>query len=143
MIVALVFWLFLLGAMAISWQAGDRRDRLMVAAMILASVLTIAARQTFAYPASVIPVNLINTAMLVYALHYALKGRRYWPLWFVGVHGAGTLTGWTTILLDDAQHAWLLDMISGFWAIPSIVVMVWGLLLDQRAGVTNDPNARA
>lgn len=124
MIVALVFWLFLLGAMAISWQAGDRRDRLMVLAVIGASVLTLIVRDYFAYPASVVPVCLINTALLVYALDYALKGRRYWPLWFAGIHGAGTLTGWATLVLEDASHAWLLDMISGFWAMPSVVVMV-------------------
>jgi hypothetical protein len=134
MIVPLAFWLFLLGALSIGWHAGDRPDRQVILAIGLAAVLTAAADVLLDFLPSLIIVCAIDLALLAIVARYALTSERYWPIWFAGIHGAATFVALVALLLPQGQRA-VLDLLSGSWAIPALLVLVGGLLADKRCGI--------
>lgn len=136
MVFLLVFWLFLLGALTIGWQAGDRRDRGVILAIGAAAALTAFAHLFFADRVSLVLVWAIDLALLAILVRYALLTRRHWPIWFAGFHATSVLFGMAAFLFPGDVRLLLL-LISGFWAIPALVVLVIGLLTDHRHGIAN------
>ena len=136
MIFLLVFWLFLLGALTIGWQAGDRHDRAVVLAIGAASALSAIAHLIFAEPVSLILVSATDVALLAVVTRYALRTRRHWPIWFAAFHATSLLFG-AAALLFPSEERMILLLISGFWALPALVALVIGLLTDQRHGIAN------
>lgn len=136
MIFLLVFWLFLLGALAIGWQAGDRQDHKAIFAIGAAAALTSVSHVLFAERVSVIAIWVVDLALLAIMIRYSLSTKRHWPIWFTGFHITGLLFGAAALLFPVEQRMTLL-LISGFWAIPALAVMVVGLLADQRHGINN------
>lgn len=136
MIALLVFWLILLGALAIGWQAGDRHDRRVILAIGASAALTAVCHLLFAEPVAIVLVWIIDLALLAILVRYSLFTQRHWPIWFAGFHAAGLLFGVSALLFPSEERMTLL-LISGFWAIPALLVMVAGLLTDQRNGIVN------
>lgn len=136
MFVPLVFWSLLLGAVAIGWQAGDPHDRKVILAIVTAAGLTAASDLLVGGRAALALVGLIDIALLVLVVRYALFSQRHWPIWFAGIHATAVVFGFAALLFPTGQRT-MLDLISGFWAIPALFVMVAGLLSDQRHGIVN------
>lgn len=134
-----VFWLFLLGALTIGWQAGDRRDRQVIVWIGTAAALSSASHMLVPGWAVPIAVGIVDLALLAILIRYALVSRHHWPMWFAGFQAAALLIG-ITALLFPLDSRLLVGMISGFWAIPALLVMVIGLLADQRRGIVNVPS---
>lgn len=135
-LVALGFWLFLLGTLAIGWQAGDRQDRGMIMIICVAAALTVAAHMIPGDTASLLAGLAVDCGLLFAVLRYALVSQRHWPMWFAAFHAAGIFTGLIGIPLPPTQR-WLLEMLSAFWALPALLTVVLGLLADQRNGIAN------
>lgn len=142
MIFLLVFWLFLLGALAIGWQAGDRRDRKVIGAIGAAATLTAAANMLAAGWQALALVAAIDLALLGIVGFYALTGNRHWPVWFAAFQASAAMIGIAALFLP-AELRLSASMIGGFWAIPALVAMVVGLLRDQRAGIANTHTGHA
>ena len=140
-LVTLGFWTFLLGAFAIGWQAGDRQDRIMMVVICAAAGLTVAAHSIPGEYGSRAGVLAVDCALLFAVVRYALVSRRHWPLWFAGMQAAAIAISIVSLLLPP-MAGWVLEMLSLFWALPALLVMVLGLLKDQRGGVANAPSLR-
>ena len=134
MIVAFAFWLFLLGALSIGWQIGDPSDRRAMIAIFLTALATSAAGVLFDGTDRQIAVRVVDLLLLAYMIWFAMNSHRFWPIWFAGIHATATLIGIAALVLPDAR-APVLYLASAAWAIPAMIVMVVGLLIDRRRGV--------
>ena len=130
----LAFWLFLLAALAVGWQAGDRHDRRIILAIAAAAALSAAAHMFFRESVALVLVVMIDSALLAVVVRYALSSRRYWPLWFAAFHGTALLFAFAALFLPAEQHI-IPERIAGFWSIPALIIMIVGLIADQRRGV--------
>lgn len=136
MIFLLAFWLFLFGALTLSWQAGDRLDRQVIVAIAIAAALSALAHSVFVGRTALAIVLLLDAALLVVFVRYALVSRRHWPVWFAGFQVAiVAMTLGSVILAHD--NILRFDLIGGFWAIVALTGMVIGLFADQRRGISN------
>lgn len=133
MIVPLAFWSLLLCAIAIGWHAGDRRDRRILLAIILAALLTVSIQASTPFPLENILVAAVNAALLVILWRFAAESQRNWPIWFTGMHGATCFLGIAALLLPAGGHRALLEMAAAFWSIPALAVLMTGVMLDQKA----------
>ena len=134
MIVALVFWLFLVTALAISWQAGDRGDRSVIVAIGASAAGSAIAQIVMPFLWERAAVALINLVLLVIVWRYALQTRRYWPIWFAGFQATGLAFGLLALVLPEGSRS-IPSLVAGFWALPAVSAMVIGLQLDQRKPV--------
>ena len=65
----------------------------------------------------------------------AFHSKFYWPLWFAAFHLLAVLSGILIIVFSVAlaPYHWAL---SGVWALPAVISMAIGVVLDHRAGLT-------
>lgn len=132
MIFLLAFWLFLGTNLAISWRVGDRNDKIAVVIIASAAVSTYLINTSFSYQSAMIGVLAIDMTLCLLATLYAVFGKKYWPLWFAAFILIASLTGLSAIWFSD-QNFWIFRTSAGFWAIPALLSMTLGILLDQRA----------
>lgn len=131
----LASWLFIIAAIAISWQAGDREDRIPISMVALASLVS-AAAYSMLQPPHVLPAIItIDAILLAIIVRHALSSHKHWPLWFAGFHGATVFFEASAAMLpaEIAMDTW---RIGAFWFIPAYFAMMIGLLLDQRQRIT-------
>ncbi|MBX7482792.1 hypothetical protein [Qipengyuania qiaonensis] len=131
----LAFWLFLLAALAIGWQAGDWHDRKAILAIAAAAALSAATHMFFPESIALALVALVDVALLAVIVRYALSSRKYWPIWFSACHATTLLFELAALFLPGDQHI-IAERVAAFWSIPALLVMVAGLIADQRRGVT-------
>lgn len=136
MIVLFAFWSILIGALAIGWQAGDRRDRFAILAIGGSAVATAAADLLIGGRGALALVGLVDIALLAVMVRLALITPKHWPIWFAGIHATAVLMGVAGLSFPTEQRI-MLEFVSGFWAIPALAVMVIGLLADQRNGIAD------
>ena len=141
MIVAFAFWLFLLGALSIGWQIGDALDRKAMAAIFCAALATSLMGFLFEGVDKHIAVRIVDLLLLAIMVRIAMASSRHWPMWFAGIHATATLIGFCALVLPDAR-APVLYLPAASWAIPGMIVMVVGLLVDRKNGVEDDFQAR-
>lgn len=132
--VSLVFWLFIFGAAAVGWQAGETRDRQMILAILGAAALTMTSSLLPDFSSRRVAVSLVDVALLVIVYRYAMASTRHWPMWFAGIHFTGTLFNVLSAVLPPVTRSFV-SILGGFSAIPAMMVLVIGLLADQRRGV--------
>ena len=79
-------------------------------------------------------VILVDLALLWIVTAYALRSARHWPLWFAGFHAAGTALILIALIVPGPMHA-IPERMAGFWSIPALFAMTYGLLKDRKAGI--------
>lgn len=132
---------FLILSMGYGWLAGDRLDK-QAAAWIVAALLGTLAAGTFAAPdRAMLAILLIDCVLLAAIVRIALRSSRYWPIWFAGLHLAGVACGMAA-LLAPPLHSDTLRVLAGFWGVPALLVMVFGLFLDRRASAQAQAQAQ-
>jgi len=130
MIFLLANTLFLILSLGYAWLVGSRLDRLAVVWIVAALAGTLVAG-IFAAPGHATPIVLaVDTVLLAAITVIALRSERYWPTWFAGFHLAAVGFGIAALALPQVG---VLRVFSGFWGVPALIVMVFGLLLDRRA----------
>ncbi|MCA0910476.1 hypothetical protein [Qipengyuania gaetbuli] len=126
----LAFWLFLLGALTISWRAGDRRDRVMIA-LIVATAIASSLTFSFLAAGQALAVVVVIDCILLAAIgRFALSGDKYWPLWFAAFHAA-TVTFEGIALFLPPEASMVFWRVGAFWSLPALLAMTTGLILDQ------------
>ena len=126
----LAFWLFLLGALTISWRAGDSRDRAYILLIVAAAI---GSNLAFGYLAAVeaLPIVLaIDCILLAAVSRLALSGGKYWPLWFAAFQAA-TVVFEAIALLVPPEASTAFWRVGAFWSLPALLAMTAGLMLDQ------------
>lgn len=126
---------FLILSIGYAWFAGDRLDRQAAAWIVAALLGTLAATSTAAGIRAVTVVLIVDAILLAAMLRIAFRSPRYWPTWFAGMHLAAVACGLAALMVPPA-YTDALRAFAGFWGIPALLAMVFGLFLDRRAAAT-------
>lgn len=132
MIFLLANAVFLILSVGYGWLAGDRLDRQAVAWIVAALAGTLTATTFGPQNQVVLAILVVDLVLLAAIMRIALRSSRYWPTWFAGLHLAGVACG-VAALGAPPQHVETLRVFAGFWGVPALLVMVFGLFLDRRA----------
>ena len=134
----LAFWLFLLTALTLGWQAGNRHDRRVIIAIAAAAIISAGASLLLQERISLPLVAAVDVLLLVVVMRYALSSGRYWPIWFAAFHMTSVVFTVLAVVLPPIPHM-VAERIAGFWSLACLIVMVVGLIIDQRRGVNPSP----
>ena len=135
----LAFWLFLLTALALGWQAGNRYDRRVIIAIAAAALVSAGANLLLQERISLPLVAAVDVLLLIVVMRYALSSGRYWPIWFAAFHMTTGVFSVLSVVLSPIPQR-VAERIAGFWSLPCLIVMVVGLIVDQRRGVNPSPS---
>lgn len=127
----LAFWLFLLGALVISWRAGDRHDRRMIMGIVAAAMMSAAVFSLFEAEPALLLVSTIDIALLLFVFAFARTSRRFWPIWFCGFQSATVLFELAALVLPG-EYMMLAWRLGAFWSMPALLSMTLGLLIDRQ-----------
>ena len=131
MVFLLTYWVFMLLALLFSWRAGTMIDKVIIIAVMVATLATIFANLNFAGRTNLVIVLSISAALFAVSLWCSLQSAQFWPLWFTGFMGASIFTDFAALLSSDEQ-LWVYRTLAGFWVIPALLAMVFGIYLDSR-----------
>jgi len=130
----LASWTFMLIVIAFSWQAGDRADRRVIGGVFLLTLLSGIAYSFLAGRDVLLVVFCLDGLLLLIVVTYALKGDKFWPLWFASFHGV-TFLFELVAFVAPAEMRMILWRVGAFWFLPAYAAMAIGLTLDQRGRI--------
>ena len=135
MIVGLLFWALASSCCGYAVVAGGRDGRRAVALILCATLLSIPA-QRFGHHWGRTELLLLSVDLGLLAGLYALmlRSERYWPIWMVGFHLIAVTTHISTVIAPDVTPR-LYRAMESVWAIPVLVSMFAGIVMDRRAGL--------
>lgn len=130
----LAFWVYLAGALAIGWWAGDRRDREVILA-VSAAALGSGTAYAFLEPVTaLLSVFILDILLFAFVLRYAVVSHRYWPIWFAGIQAAIVFFDVVALALSPMLNL-RADLVGGFWSLMALAAMAGGLLYDRQRGI--------
>lgn len=133
MIMGILFWLLASVCCAYAAIFGGRDGRWAVAMILLTSIVTVPATLLGAsWGKTELAIFVIDAALLVGLYGLMLASRRYWPIWMTGFHLVAVVSHASTLLAPHyAPHIY--RALASFWAIPVLLSLLIGVVLDQRA----------
>lgn len=114
------------------WLAGTRIDRQAVAWIAAALIATLSISSFVPVARAGAAILAVDLVLLAAMIEIALRSPRYWPTWFAGFHLAAVCYGLASLLAPDS-YANTLRVFAGFWGVPALLAMVFGIFLDRRA----------
>lgn len=134
MLMALMFWLVLLSAGLIVAINGSRDARLFLLAILLTTAATamvdlygdkaVAGRTYFG----------IDLVLLAISIFYVVRLGVFWPIWFAGFQAITVMSEFARLALSGPIPTMYAN-VAAFWAVPALVTMAIGVLLDRRNGL--------
>lgn len=80
------------------------------------------------------PTVAVDTFLLVAFSILALTTRRFWPIWVFGFHLI-TMSAHLATLISQSVPFRAYYSLATMWAIPKLLVVIFGISLDLRAGL--------
>lgn len=114
--------------------AGEKAGQYCALLFISASFLTGLPGDFADWQATVLGVFGIDLLCFLFLLLLAMRFNRGWLIWAAGLQLAGVTTHLSTIVAPDFSPV-AYQMVTGFWSIPILLVMVAGIAYDQKSAV--------
>lgn len=130
MLIALVFWSFMIASYSLVMLYGGREARIFIHFVLLAALATLLAFMTLAIDDYALAVLLIDGMLLAVALCFVARSQSFWPIWFAGFHVVGVATSKARLLFPN-DIPQIYESLSGFWAIPALIAMVVAVIRDR------------
>jgi len=130
MLVASVFWLFMVASYGLVMLYGGREARVFIHFALLAALATLLAFMTLTADNYALSILAIDGALLIVALYFVARSQSFWPIWFAGLHMVGVATSIARLLFPN-DIPQIYESLSGFWAIPALMVMVVAVIRDR------------
>lgn len=138
MIIAISFWILTLTSCCYAWLWGGRAGRLAASMIVAASALSFPAVYFGeAYYRTEDAILAVDLALLIGLYVLSLRSERYFVLWMTGFHLVAVISHFSTLLLPDVA-AQIYRALSSFWALPTALVMFFGVRADRRANLLED-----
>ncbi len=136
----ILFWLNLFCCAFVAFAYGRVFERLMAVGLFLISIASFVIGLVLVLPKSewVFLSSLTDWIILLVAWYYALTSNRYWPIWFAAMQTLTVLTLAIAYTQSGMPHLVLLNL-AAFWALPALMVMSWGTILDWRERAPASP----
>lgn len=142
MAVATLFWALVILCCGYGAIFGGR-DGLWIAAIYLAAVILTVPAQLLQQSWGGLnwPVLLVDFGLLCGLYVISMRTNRYWPLWVTGFHLI-TITTHLAAAVAPSFAARVYFGMATLWAIPKLLVIVVGVTLDWRAGISDHESNR-
>ena len=124
--------MLLLSVSALAWMIGGNDERRFSMALIGASLATLVAQMSVSWAQGFPIFLIIDLTVLLLAVSLALKSRRYWPIWFSAFQFVSVITTAATFARPGSLPK-IYGELASFWALPALLAMAVGMLLDHRA----------
>ncbi|QLC24883.1 hypothetical protein HFP57_07475 [Parasphingopyxis algicola] len=137
MAIAILFWAMMLLCCGYGALFGGR-DGLLIAIIYMVAVLLTVVGQLIQQSWAGVnwPVLLVDFGLLCGLYAVSMRSNRYWPLWITGFHLI-TMTTHLAALVAPSFAARVYFGMATLWAIPKLLVIVVGVTLDRRAGISD------
>jgi len=131
MLLQLTFALMLILSCAYAAYAGGAPGRYCALLFTGASLLTMAPTQYSNWQSTTLGVLWIDLLCFLCLAVLAMTYHRGWLIWCAGLQLAGIATHLATIIAPDFSPM-VYQALTEFWSLPILVVMVAGIMQDQR-----------
>lgn len=128
--VAIAFWVLLLAGGALIVMSGNRSAQNFLGAILGATILTAVTDAFIPFYLAWYAYLAIDGTLLAIVLCYVVKSNVYWPIWFAGFHSIAVASQVSQLIFSGKVIGPYVDF-AGFWSIPALVAMVWGVSLDR------------
>lgn len=132
MIVAGLFWAFLLTSCALMAAYGGIQERAFIGFVGLAVVATSSLNSIYGVSQALQLVMLIDLALLAISGWFIITTDKYWPIWFTGFH-LNTIATEVASMTFPGELPGLYVNLAGVWALPALGLAAYGCLLDHRS----------
>jgi hypothetical protein len=140
--IALSFWALTLLCCGFAAVFGGRDGRRVALVYVLGCLATVAA--AFVEPDwshTNLATFAVDTVVLVALWRIALHSNRWFPLWLIGLHLV-TIGSHLASFLVSGYAFKLYFFLQGFWSVPMLLAMAWGVERDRRAALGDEPPTR-
>lgn len=129
--IQILFYFYLLSALAITSIYGENVERRFCAYLFVASLATHIIQTHYRFPAYLYYILPIDISIFVYALCLALMRNRFWPVWFAGFLMVGVASS-VSILAFRELNPFVIFAASAFWSLPALACMAFGTYRDGQ-----------
>lgn len=132
LLIMLSFWLLIACTVGVALAFGRKAERGFALLLLAACVASAAVGLSTAQPVWTTRIAFASDwIILAVAWALALRSDRFWPLWFAAFQSLTVIMqalAWGEL---GVRHAFLANL-SSLWALPAMIAMTWGTLLDWR-----------
>jgi hypothetical protein len=132
MIIAGLFWAFLLTSCGIMSAFGGKQERTFVLCVALAVASTSILNSAYGVSQAMHYVFLIDSLLLIISLVLLAFSERNWPIWFAGFH-LNTVATFAASMIFPGELPGLYASLAGVWALPALGLAAYGCVLDHRS----------
>lgn len=141
--VSLLFLTILFASCAYAYFAGGKEGRWVSLLLIAAAMATFAASFIgYGYSRVHLPVLTIDLLLLGGLAAIAVRSRRYWPVWVLALH-LGSISSHVARAAEPSLPSVIYFAMQSFWSLPLLLIMVWGIMLDRKAGLPKEAQWKA
>jgi hypothetical protein len=137
MISALVFWIILtLSSIIVFIFSNKYNIYFCIYLNISSSISGYIVLQNFNYNEFIFTF-IADILIFIFCIFILVKSNRYWPIWFASFQFITLATHFASLVfsIEDSYYVFLF---AGFWAIPALLSMAIGVILDYRSGIFRD-----
>lgn len=133
MMIGLLFWALTLLCCGYAMVIGGRDGRWAGSMILAAAALSLPPMfMEDVYAKTELLIFAVDLLLLIALYVLMLRSRRYWPIWMTGFHSIAVVTHLSTMLAPSFRPLIYWAM-GSFWAIPVLLSMLVGVMLDRRA----------
>ncbi len=132
MVMAIIFWAFLLTSYFAVVYFGQRFERYFMVFLALCAALTLIVIYFFGFSGAQQYVLMIDGSILIFAIVLTSKLDVYWPIWFSGFQAITFATDLAWAIFPNAVPG-IYQSAASFWALPALGAMTVGVFADYRA----------
>ncbi|MEO0032850.1 MAG: hypothetical protein RIS94_2608 [Pseudomonadota bacterium] len=127
-----LFWLIVASNSVVALAFGRRAERAFALLLLGSSMISTLAQQlTGKVEMGTAAAFASDWAILAVVWVLALRSDRFWPVWFAGFQTLAIANQLLAMSEIGLRYRFLANM-SALWALPAMVIMAWGTVLDHR-----------
>ncbi len=134
MFIAFIFWLMSTIACCVLLFFGIRNQKYFAFCLFAACIFTALFNFEYGVVGSITYVILIDACLLVLSYICMNRSCNFWPIWFASFQFITLATHFSSWVFS-IENNYFMFLFAGFWAIPALLSMAIGVILDYRSGL--------
>jgi hydrogenase/urease accessory protein HupE len=111
---------------------GGNEGKQFALTIVLATLVTLGLHSAFGVEFAQPWVLTTDFVVLLIVGRLAFISQVHWPIWFCGFHSVSVASGFARFAIPTDVPT-IYTNFAGFWAVPALIAVVVGVLLDRRA----------
>jgi len=133
MLIAMLFWILCLAGCIYAVVLGDWEGKVVTAIILVSTVATVASNRLLDvhWHSTNHMMLIVDLATFLALFMVAARSRRWWPVWFAAFQ-LNTVAAHVATMISPTFNALTYRGYEGLWAIPCLLVMVFGIYRDRE-----------